>query len=334
MKYAQVLEVYLTEDAPAGPYSIQALLKQSNSSQKILAKPLNVGDVKLPVVGEYVQVERAPSEFASTFGTGRRSYYYSNPVSIQGNVNNNVLENASTLKGDSTGQDYETTSLGVPNSSVSSPSNKKNKEFEEVPNLSQLQPYSGDSILQGRFGQSIRFGYTPKNADADNKPGWSSTAPDQPITIIKNSSIRDGYNKFIIEDINNDDSSIWMGSRQVIGLESSHPFTLGTSPQSSYKSPQIVLNSDRIVLNSKTDSVLISGNKSVNVSTPNWKADMDVIFTQLEAITDALTQLASPLTTAVGAGTGTVALASINAAGAQLTAAAAQIKTQLTLMKQ
>ena len=69
MKYAQVLEVYLNDDAEAGPYSIQALLKQSNSSQKILAKPLNVGDIKIPVVGEYVQVERAPSEFASTFGS-------------------------------------------------------------------------------------------------------------------------------------------------------------------------------------------------------------------------------------------------------------------------
>ena len=336
MKYAQVLEVYLNDDAEAGPYSIQALLKQSNSSQKILAKPLNVGDVKIPVVGEYVQVERAPSEFASTFGSGRRSYYYSNPVSIQGNVNNNILENASTLQPNNTGQDYEQVSLGVPNSSTSSPSNKKNKEFVEVSNLSQLQPYSGDSILQGRFGQSIRFGYTPKNAEADTKPNWSSTLNDQPITIIRNSSIRDGYNKFIIEDINNDDSSIWMGSKQIIGLESSNPFTLGVTPQSTYKNPQIVINSDRIVLNSKTDSVLISGNKSVNVSTPNWKADMDVIFTQLEAITDTLIQLAPALTAAavIAPPAPPIPLVGLNTAGPQIASAAAQIKTQLTLMKQ
>lgn len=338
MKYAQVLEVYLNDDAENGPYSIQALLKESTSSQRIVAKPLNIGDVRLPVVGEYVAIQRGPSEFTSAFGSGRRTYYYTTPVAIQSNINNNILENASRLEGSNTGGDYGTTSLGIPNSSISSPSDKKNKEFKEVSKLSQLQPYAGDSLLQGRFGQSIRFGYTPKNADSKNQPNWSSTSNESPITILRNSTVLDGYNKFVIEDINDDDSSIWMGSRQVIGLKPAHPFSLTTNPQSSYSNPQIVINSDRVVINSKSDSVLISGKRSVNVSTSNWKADMDTMFNQIEAlknqiqaINNALIPLASgltaiPLTTAVGT--------PLTNATTRITTELVKITTQLELMKQ
>jgi hypothetical protein len=332
MKYARVLEVYLNDDADFGPYSIQALLKESNKSQRIVAKPLNINSKKIPVVGEYVCVQKAPSDKLSPIGSGTTVFYYSDTVSLQGNVNNNILENAATLKGRFVGSDYESTSVGIPNPSTSPITDKKNKEFKEVSNLSQLQPYSGDIIHEGRFGQSIRFGYTPKNADSKISPSWTSTTTDSPITIIRNGAGKsNGYNKFVIEDINEDDSSIWLGSKQKIGLKSSNSFTLGVTPTNLYNKPQIVLNSDRIVLNSKSDSVLISGDKSVNVSTPNWKADMDTIFSQLEAITDALLQLAPQLTAAANLG-GPVP--SLSAGGPQLLSTITQVKTQLTLMKQ
>lgn len=332
MKYARVLEVYLNDDADFGPYSIQALLKESNKSQRIVAKPLNINSKNIPVVGEYVCVQKAPSDKLSPIGSGITVFYYSDTVSLQGNVNNNILENAATLKGRFVGGDYESTSVGIPNPSTSPITDKKNKEFKEVSNLSQLQPYSGDIIHEGRFGQSIRFGYTPKNADSKISPSWTSTTTDSPITIIRNGAGKsNGYNKFVIEDINEDDSSIWLGSKQKIGLKSSNSFTLGVTPTNLYSKPQIVLNSDRIVLNSKSDSVLISGDKSVNVSTPNWKADMDTIFSQLEAITDALLQLAPQLTAAANLG-GPVP--SLSAGGPQLLSTITQVKTQLTLMKQ
>ena len=332
MKYAKVLEVYLNDDADFGPYSIQALLKQSSKSQRIVAKPLNINLKNIPVVGEYVCIQKAPSDKLSPIGSGQSVFYYSDPVSLQGNVNNNILENAAKLEGNVVGGDYESTSLGVPNPSKPPNSDKKNKEFTEVSNLSQLQPYAGDIIYEGRFGQSIRLGYTPTRAESNISPSWKSTDPKSPITIIRNGAGESrGYNKFVIEDINKDDSSIWLASKQTIGLTPSNSFTLGVTPTNLYKNPQIVLNSDRIVLNSKSDSVLISGDKSVNVSTPNWKADMDVIFSQLESITDALLQLAPQLTAAANAG-GPVP--SLSAGGPQLLSTITQVKTQLTLMKQ
>ncbi len=332
MKYAKVLEVYLNDDADFGPYSIQALLKQSSKSQRIVAKPLNINSKNIPVVGEYVCIQKAPSDKLSPIGSGQSVFYYSDPISLQGNVNNNILENAAKLEGNVVGGDYESTSLGIPNPSTPSNSDKKNKEFTEVSNLSQLQPYAGDIIYEGRFGQSIRFGYTPTRAESNISPSWKSTDPKSPITIIRNGAGESrGYNKFVIEDINKDDSSIWLGSKQTIGLTPSNSFTLGVTPTNLYKNPQIVLNSDRIVLNSKSDSVLISGDKSVNVSTPNWKADMDVIFSQLESITNALLQLAPAITAATA---GPFPVPSLATAGPKLLSTITQVKTQLTLMKQ
>ena len=332
MKYAKVLEVYLNDDADFGPYSIQALLKQSSKSQRIVARPLNINTKNIPVVGEYVCIQKAPSDKLSPIGSGQSVFYYSDPISLQGNVNNNILENAAKLEGNVVGGDYESTSLGIPNPSTPSNTDKKNKEFTTVSNLSQLQPYAGDIIYEGRFGQSLRLGYTPTLAESNISPSWKSTDPKSPITIIRNGAgTSNGYNKFVIEDINEDDSSIWLGSKQTIGLKASNGFSLGVTPQNVYNKPQIILNSDRVVINSKSDSVLISGDKSVNVSTPNWKADMDTIFSQLESITDALLQLAPQLTAAANAG-GPVA--SLTTGGPQLLSTITQVKTQLTLMKQ
>ena len=332
MKYAQVLEVYLNDDNENGPYTIQAQLKESTTSKRILAKPLSILNKTIPVVGEYVCVQKAPSDSISAVADGDTIFYYTTPVSLQGNVNNNILENATKVEGRIVGTDYATTSAGTPNVSTRTTSDPKNKEFKVVSNLSQLQPYSGDVIHEGRFGQSVRFGYTPQNSDSKIKPSWTSTTSESPITIIRNGAgTSNGYNKFVIEDINEDDSSIWLGSKQTIGLKSSNLFTLGIVPTGLYNKSQIVLNSDRLVLNSKKDSVLISGAKSVNVSTPNWKADMDTIFSQLESITDALLKLAPAITAATA---GPVPVASLTAAGPQLLSTITQVKTQLQLMKQ
>ena len=338
MKYAQVVEVYLNDDAEFGPYSIQALLKESTKSQRIVAIPLSINQKHIPVVGEYVCIQKAPSDRISALGGGRTIFYYSTPVSLQGNVNNNILENATGLKANSIGSDYGVTSLGIPNSSSTTSTNKKNKEFVEVSNISQLQPFTGDIIYEGRFGQSIRLGYTPTLAESNISPSWNSTDPESPITIIRNGAgTSNGYNKFVIEDINEDDSSIWLGSKQTIGLKPSNGFSLGVTPQNVYKNSQIVINSDRIVLNSKSDSVLISGKKSVNVSTSNWKADMDVMFTQIDELKSQLTSINTALTaiaTGLSATAGVASVPAITTEVGKLTTGITKITTQLELMKQ
>jgi hypothetical protein len=177
------------------------------------------------------------------------------------------------------------------------------------------------------------------------EPSWTSPRPEAPITIIRNGvGFSRGYNKFIVEDINRDDSSLYLTSQQKLQIKT-RPFSVGVVPSGIYQNPQAVLNSDRVLINSKKDSVLISGEKGVYVSTPTWKADMDKMFTQLAnlqaqvtALNNTLATLAPALQTAltpVGAPIASlVAVApSIVARTSQITGQLLKIKTELQLMK-
>ncbi len=90
------------------------------------------------------------------------------------------------------------------------------KYFQELENIRPLLPYEGDTILEGRFGNSIRFGATTNNIINPNR--WSKEGKvGNPITIIRNGQV--GEDKIlslepIIEDIDGDDSSIYLTSNQ------------------------------------------------------------------------------------------------------------------------
>jgi hypothetical protein len=338
MKLASVIGVTLDDKSNDTVGSIIAIEKGSASGQ-LRCFPLNTNNRHIPIIGESVYIVSGNSDDASGNNASTR-YYYTSIVSLQKNINHNALPNLTKVVSGGGGGGLSSVSNGIPAQSSTDSKVDFGPGFQESQDVSQLQPFLGDIIHEGRFGQSIRFGYTPSNTSGNNdsvsavsvKPSWTSTTTDSPITIIRNGAgTSNGYNKFVIEDINKDDSSIWLGSKQKIGLKSSNNFTLGVIPTGTYKNPQIILNSDRVVINSKSDSVLISGDKSVNVSTTNWKADMDVIFSQLESITDALLKLAPAIT---GATAGPVPIASLTAAGPQLLSTITQVKTQLQLMKQ
>lgn len=344
MKLASVIGVTLDDKSNDTVGSIIAIEKGSTSGQ-LRCFPLNTNNRHIPVIGESVYIVSGNSDDASGNNASTR-YYYTSIVSLQKNINHNALPNLTKVVSGG-GGGLSSVSNGIPAQSSTDSKVDFGPGFQESQDVSQLQPFLGDIIHEGRFGQSIRFGYTPSNTSGNNdsvtavsvKPSWTSTTTDSPITIIRNGAgTSNGYNKFVIEDINEDDSSIWLGSKQKIGLKSSNNFTLGVIPTGTYKNPQIILNSDRVVINSKSDSVLISGDKSVNVSTTNWKADMDVIFSQLEelknqvlAINNALIPLGTglsgiPLTSPLGA--------PLTQATSQVTAKLVEITTQLTLMKQ
>ena len=67
---------------------------------------------------------------------------------------------------------------------------------------------------------------------------------------------RGSYNKFIIEDVNKDLSSIWLGSSQKIKLKPSLKRNRWATNPSSYSNPSIYLNSDRVFLNFSNQIVL------------------------------------------------------------------------------
>tara|TARA_R110002096_G_scaffold415919_2_gene618041 strand:- start:169 stop:1308 length:1140 start_codon:yes stop_codon:yes gene_type:complete len=278
-------------------YSITVFLAQSSGILRT-AYPLDTSIKRVPLIGEIVLVFSSIGLEASYGGRGTRLYYM-NPVSLQLNPNNNVLPpTIAPLVSKTKNNSYNDTATG--NANVA---NKDDSEhnlgdgFVENDKVGSLQPFIGDVLIEGRFGHSLRFGYTPQEPDTTIKPNWPSSTPRDPITILSNGRKNDGqFNKFVIEDADDDLSSIWLTTSQKVTVDTSLKLASGVDPQNSFESPSVIIASDRILLNSKSDYIILSGGNTqnqggVSVSTPNWKIDMDEFFTQVLNLIDEVDKL-------------------------------------------
>ena len=189
-----------------------------------------------PVVNEIVLIFAGPSKKLNDRAT-EQQFYYMPAYGMWNNPNHNGFPNMEEWA------DYLNTFANKPEYSGDGTESKTlplGYTFEENPKIKDLQPFEGDTIIQARFGQSIRFGSTVsvlsnENTWSKNKEGTNG----DPITIITN---RQGErvirNKFdsIVEDINKDGSSIYMTSTQEIDLKDLYDFPLN-SFKTSIKDP-------------------------------------------------------------------------------------------------
>tara|TARA_R110000764_G_scaffold172963_1_gene259748 strand:+ start:226 stop:1230 length:1005 start_codon:yes stop_codon:yes gene_type:complete len=286
-------------------YAIQCF-NQSNPNQQIKAYPFDMSMRRIPLIGESVILLLGTSgESKPTKRNSNTTYYYLNPVSVQRNPHNNALPTSKTLIGGiAAAGAYAAAAAGVPGISGGGSSSKLGKGFSERSDVGSLQPFIGDVLMEGRFGHSMRFGYTPKGSDTSKTPSWSSSTDNDPITIISNGRKSGGsYNKFIIEDVNKDLSSIWMGSSQKIKLTPAQTGLGGADAPGQYSKPSILMNSDRIFLNARNENVIITAKKDIINATPGWQMEMDKLFTLIEKLASELTDLTSAKATyATGVG--------------------------------
>ena len=173
-----------------------------------------------------------------------------------------------------TQRDYLETSLGaVKEEAFEEDGIDLGDTFLEQSNIKPLRKFEGDIVLEGRVGNSIRFGTSVlKNGIPQNN--WSEGSYNgQPITIIRNGQGDTGSVGFIPteEDINRDASSIYLTQGQLIPLTPSSTrkylsYKKPPLPIPNYRGNQVVINSDRVVINSKSDTVLLSSKKSINLN--------------------------------------------------------------------
>jgi hypothetical protein len=184
----------------------------------------------------------------------------------------------------SNNSNYQDASLGITYAINQSQPNRIKKTFEIINNVKPLQLFEGDIVIEGRGGNSIRLSSTIKNSNEITKqPTWLPTKTGDPIMIISNTKPNSAItNGFRIEDINKDDSSIYLTSTQKIGI------TLANSSLennvSNYTSPQIIFNSSRIILNSKVDNIIMSSKKDIYFSTNQSKTSVNLIVEALEIL--------------------------------------------------
>ena len=147
-----------------------------------------------------------------------------------------------------------------------------------------MQHYSGDLIIQGRFDSAIRIGNSQPMGLPPNKYSIPGKKGD-PIMILSNGH-DSTKGKSHIEDINKDDSTIMLTSKQKINLKPANKIasegfsamagpTTPMTPIGVYmQKPQVIISSDRLIFNAAKDNVIIAAKKEVSVSTKKWKLNM------------------------------------------------------------
>jgi hypothetical protein len=197
----------------------------SNTLTSLYAKPLFSNIKQYPVKEEIVIILSAPSQNINDNSNAQDFYYIPFPVGIWNSNHHNSFPDIEKFNSDP--KDLE-----------------QGKVFKEKEGIKNLLPEEGDIIFEGRFGQSVRMSST--NNKKLNKNPWSDVGNDgDPIIIIRNGQIQTNSSPWtpVYEDINGDDSSIYMTSTQEIPLElscknlKSYDITLSDSFNSSLQIP-------------------------------------------------------------------------------------------------
>lgn len=243
-----------------------------NRKDVIRARALDANIKNIPIRGEIILVTKAPSPHASAAAISQE-YYYSNPVSIQSSVHHNGLPGMTdwmTLMNPSNPDAREEARDGMPQSSQGNitPNYTIDPIFVERNDVYPIQPYSGDIILEGRWGQSIRFGSTiDERRNYPQVPTWKKGLGEtgNPILIISNGTNPDKKprNEFILEEIDKDDSTIWLTSGQYVKFEPASTFTPSITNKSinlftknEYGGNAVMIASDRIVFNARRQEII------------------------------------------------------------------------------
>jgi hypothetical protein len=150
--------------------------------------------------------------------------------------------------------------------------------FQEIDaGIRSLRPFEGDTILQGRWGQSVRMGSTVSELKKTNS--WSSgkdkdgnSTDGKPITIILNQQRKlntaEETSPVIVEDINRDGSAIYLTAGQIINI-----IDLSNFPHKSYsldtslsEQEQVTLTVETIPISNEMSSASSQDEKSLNMN--------------------------------------------------------------------
>jgi hypothetical protein len=259
----------------------------STYNQLNIAIPLFPQAKNFPLVNEQVLIIQLPTTGQSQV-SGDNAYYYFTPIALWSSQHHNAypdVYNQNNSVSPSQNKSYAEITAG----STRKPTNESTSldfngnsggTFTEQSNIHPILPFAGDTILDGRFGNSIRLGSTSTAGGIKNN--WSVSGENgSPITILKNGQSSEASPEGYLpttEDVNIDPSSIYLTSTQQIpidiavattatGQASTVPFSdvvanTPTSPKS-YNKPQVILNSGRLLFNSNIDSIMLSSKKSV-----------------------------------------------------------------------
>lgn len=242
-----------------------------------LAKPYFSNNKFYPLINEIVTILGAPDAIKNQNNNERKSnaLYYLPPVNAWNSPHHNSIPDSTVLNPLSNIESYKEIEEGLTNEEQSQQTPIiLGTTFKEKGNIKPLYPYEGDYILEGRWGNALRLGSTVDQSDIPNN--WSKDGNNgDPITILTNGIAPNSNPNWIptVENINNDNSSIYLTSTQNIPFFASSYKTdsFGKSdttpnPPNDYGGKQILINSGRLIFNAKKDSILLSSPNVIHLS--------------------------------------------------------------------
>lgn len=264
--------------------SIEVRIGGSSSNlgqiRNIYARPA-VFNTRFPAIGEIVMLFTGPANDWSTTSNKGTGIYYMSPINATDDMTLHSFWKIYSRKGLAAGSQSGQRKADQEEPGYSFPKNPKK--------IDPLQQIEGHDIYQGRFGQSIRFGTTVLGDTSvyAKKPSWKGSTNADPIMILRVSSKSGAGNKYTIEDLKDDDSSIYLTSKQSLSsLKAGFNKNMDAKQIGNWMGgSQIVLDADRLILNAKSDMAFLIGSKQATITgkkvlfqSDKYKVDLDELM--------------------------------------------------------
>jgi hypothetical protein len=236
-------------------FCISVLVYESSKETLIKnVQPISANIKQIPIIGESVLIVKGYNN-TTTRTTRSHQWYYFPSIGTLSNANHN----------------YQ--SIPVNSSTFIEDANFLKTEI--VPK----QPFRGDFLIEGRWGNSIRLGSSVKTNEDEYTVAstWNSNKDGDPIIILSNTRSKPPTGKpietYSIENVESDDASLYLTSTQNVKRLSfgtkKNPNSLKTMlpNESEFKQSQFIGVADRIVLSAKTDLAVINSPRGIILNT-------------------------------------------------------------------
>ena len=232
-----------------------------------VAYPLNLNLVDFPVKGEIVFIQKIYNRF-----------YYTDRVNQYNSPNNSSAVGSSQKfkigGGEKNQQTLNTAESGITKDTSVEDDGYLGNYFQPNFNIRPLIPNEGDTLLQGRFGNTIRLGSVENSPTIKLRAGQLADYEkfDEGVEFVSELEQKP-LSTPLAEDINLDASSLWMTTDETVSitpatLEDTNIYPTEVAP-AEFGGKQIILNSGRLIFNSKEDGILGFSNGPVDFSTLN-----------------------------------------------------------------
>ncbi len=237
-------------------YSVSAEIYNTGTVQHdVNVRPASISMQTPPTVGEMILIFNGPNQYSGKKKV-ELQWYYLCTLPIQSSVYKNVLPSIES----------------------------SNINDNVLPNkiINPLQLFAGDTLIQGRFGNSIRLGSSsiPKEIsqyELGSESSWkgtisSNTLTSDPIIILSNTTnhstdAEDPYGrKYTVENLATDVSSLYLTTTQKINTLTLNKNIDKSGGYLDYNNSQLIGSADRIILSSKTDNIILDSSNRISLN--------------------------------------------------------------------